>query len=91
MVCLGVVFGGYMYNLGFVHIIRIRFMPRFSSYYSKRPVIIFFILCRMFRPDQYPGLDDYYEQKHRAVLVERGEVIMIVLMIIFIYSMICIF
>ncbi|KAE8805808.1 hypothetical protein D1007_18157 [Hordeum vulgare] len=28
----------------------------------------------MFRPDQYPGLDDYYEQKHRAVLVERGEV-----------------
>ncbi|KAE8771315.1 hypothetical protein D1007_56838 [Hordeum vulgare] len=28
----------------------------------------------MFRPDQYPGLDDYYEKKHRAVLVERGEV-----------------
>uniref|UniRef100_A0A8I6WWQ4 Aminotransferase-like plant mobile domain-containing protein n=1 Tax=Hordeum vulgare subsp. vulgare TaxID=112509 RepID=A0A8I6WWQ4_HORVV len=74
MVSLCVIFGGYMYNLGFVHIIRIRFMPRFSSYYSKRPVIIFFILCRMFRPDQYPGLDDYYEQKHRAVLVERGEV-----------------
>ncbi|KAE8775188.1 hypothetical protein D1007_52335 [Hordeum vulgare] len=48
----GVVFGGYMYNLGFVHIIRIR----------------------MFQLDQYPGLDDYYEQKHRAVLVERGEV-----------------
>ncbi|KAE8815586.1 hypothetical protein D1007_07057 [Hordeum vulgare] len=47
-----IIFGGYMYNLGFVHIIRIR----------------------MFRPDQYPGLDDYYEQKHRAVLVERGEV-----------------
>ena len=91
MVSLCVIFGGYMYNLDFVHTIRIRFMPRFSSYYSKRPVIIFIILFRMFRPDQYPGLDDYYEQKHRAVLVERGEVIMILLMIIFIYSMICIF
>ncbi|KAE8781037.1 hypothetical protein D1007_45746 [Hordeum vulgare] len=31
-------------------------------------------LQMMFRPNQYPGLDDYYEQKHRAVLVERGEV-----------------
>ena len=31
----------------------------------------------MFEPDKYPGLDDYYEEKHRAVLVERGEVIMI--------------
>ena len=30
----------------------------------------------MFEPDKYPGLDDYYEEKHRAVLVERGEVIM---------------
>ncbi|XP_048544782.1 protein MAIN-LIKE 1-like [Triticum urartu] len=28
----------------------------------------------MFEPDKYPGLDDYYEEKHRAVLVERGEV-----------------
>ncbi|KAI5012072.1 hypothetical protein ZWY2020_024206 [Hordeum vulgare] len=28
----------------------------------------------MFQPDKYPGLDDFYEQKHRAVLVERGEV-----------------
>ncbi|KAE8806088.1 hypothetical protein D1007_17766 [Hordeum vulgare] len=46
-----VVFGGYRYNLGFVHIIRIR----------------------MFQPDKYSGLDEYYEQKHRAVLVERGE------------------
>lgn len=91
MVCLGVVFGGYRYNLGFVHIIRIRFMPRFSSYYSKRPVRILFILCRMFRSDKYLGLDEYYEQKHHAVLVERGEVITIVLMIIFIYSMIFIF
>ena len=30
----------------------------------------------MFEPDKYPSLDDYYEEKHRAVLVERGEVIM---------------
>ncbi|KAE8792179.1 hypothetical protein D1007_33337 [Hordeum vulgare] len=30
--------------------------------------------CRMFQPDKYPGLDELYEQKHRAVLVERGEV-----------------
>ena len=88
MVSVGVVFGGYRYNLGFVYIIRIRFMPRFSSYYSKRPVWILFILCRMFWPDKYPGLDEYYEQKHRAMLVERGEVIMMVLMIIFLYSMI---
>ncbi|KAE8788650.1 hypothetical protein D1007_37218 [Hordeum vulgare] len=29
---------------------------------------------RMFQPDKYPGLDEFYEQKHRAVLVERGEV-----------------
>ncbi|KAE8784564.1 hypothetical protein D1007_41797 [Hordeum vulgare] len=29
---------------------------------------------RMFQPNKYPGLDDFYEQKHRAVLVERGEV-----------------
>ncbi|KAE8817494.1 hypothetical protein D1007_04921 [Hordeum vulgare] len=28
----------------------------------------------MFQPDKYPGLDEFYEQKHRAVLVERGEV-----------------
>ncbi|KAE8800318.1 hypothetical protein D1007_24168 [Hordeum vulgare] len=28
----------------------------------------------MFQPDKYSGLDEYYEQKHRAVLVERGEV-----------------
>ncbi|KAE8780359.1 hypothetical protein D1007_46516 [Hordeum vulgare] len=28
----------------------------------------------MFQPDKYLGLDDFYEQKHRAVLVERGEV-----------------
>ncbi|KAE8803131.1 hypothetical protein D1007_21033 [Hordeum vulgare] len=32
------------------------------------------ILKAMFCPDQYPGLDDYYEQKHRTVLAERGEV-----------------
>ncbi|KAE8786896.1 hypothetical protein D1007_39141 [Hordeum vulgare] len=29
---------------------------------------------RMFQPNKYPGLDEFYEQKHRAVLVERGEV-----------------
>ncbi|KAE8813476.1 hypothetical protein D1007_09296 [Hordeum vulgare] len=29
---------------------------------------------RMSQPDKYLGLDEYYEQKHRAVLVERGEV-----------------
>ncbi|KAE8772724.1 transposon protein, putative, Mutator sub-class [Hordeum vulgare] len=29
---------------------------------------------RMFQPDIYPGVDDFYEQKYRAVLVERGEV-----------------
>ncbi|KAE8779192.1 hypothetical protein D1007_47800 [Hordeum vulgare] len=29
---------------------------------------------RMFQPDKYPGLDEYYEQKHRAVLVQKGEV-----------------
>ena len=28
----------------------------------------------MFEPDKYPGLDDYYEEKHCVVLVERGEV-----------------
>ncbi|KAE8790020.1 hypothetical protein D1007_35699 [Hordeum vulgare] len=28
----------------------------------------------MFRSDKYLGLDEYYEQKHHAVLVERGEV-----------------
>ncbi|KAE8812338.1 hypothetical protein D1007_10695 [Hordeum vulgare] len=31
-------------------------------------------LVRMFQPDKYPGLDEHYEQKHRAVLVERREV-----------------
>ncbi|KAE8804840.1 Serine/threonine-protein phosphatase 7 [Hordeum vulgare] len=29
---------------------------------------------RMFQPDKYPCLDEFYEQKHRVVLVERGEV-----------------
>jgi hypothetical protein len=42
----------------------------------------------MFEPDKYPGLDDFYEQKHRAVLVERGEVIIRALMIIFLYWLI---
>jgi len=38
----------------------------------------------MFEPDKYPGLDDYYESKHRDVLVERGEVIMYLHCLIFI-------
>uniref|UniRef100_A0A8I6XN95 Aminotransferase-like plant mobile domain-containing protein n=1 Tax=Hordeum vulgare subsp. vulgare TaxID=112509 RepID=A0A8I6XN95_HORVV len=28
----------------------------------------------MFETDKYPDLDDYYEKKHRVVLVERGKV-----------------
>ena len=55
---------------------------------SLMPKRILFILCRMFQPDKYPGLDEFYEQKHSAVLVKRGEVLMMVLMIIFLYSMI---
>ena len=34
------------------------------------------LLCRMLEQDKYPGLDDFYEKKHRVVLVERGEVMM---------------
>ncbi|KAE8812652.1 Serine/threonine-protein phosphatase 7 long form-like protein [Hordeum vulgare] len=33
-----------------------------------------FAMTLMFQPDKYSGLDEYYEQKHRAVLIERGEV-----------------
>ncbi|KAE8790974.1 hypothetical protein D1007_34621 [Hordeum vulgare] len=61
---LGVVFGGTRCNLGFVHILALGVCLGF----------VHIIDTRMFKSDNYSGLDDFYEKKHHVVLVERGEV-----------------